>query len=234
MNQPPIQLPPLHDLVRLIRGDVFETFVALKDHCERERPAFTYKTSKALSPFLLSRTIDLNMALKACERDWSKVGKKQNAEVVPHIWTAGAGRDLVAYPAQLKIFPIRSDILIRVAPTFYFVENGAVSLFFLQPRKEFALSEWQLRLMASIFKLSYMVDDFQDVGLEILDLSVSSKGGPRSPTRYTLESFPLLSREEIEVLLQRFADAYDLLRKQGVTRKVRQPKQQPDPNGQLF
>jgi hypothetical protein len=229
-----LPIPPLHDIARIVQPTDIATYVALRDYYEQMSAVFNYRISKKLSRRVFSHEVPLQLALSACKRDWSKVGQTQNAEVVKLIWQAGEGRNVKAYDAPSKGFPIRNDILIRVRPSFYFVERDKVSLFVLQPRRTFALTELQLGLLASIMRLSYMTDDFENVGLEILDLSSPEQKGLRLPQTYTLSNLPLLPDSEVEILLQRFATARDLLIAEGVQKRTRKPKSHINPTLPMF
>jgi hypothetical protein len=224
-----LRIPPIQDIARLLRPSHADTVVALRDYYDGSG-IFNYKIAQKIARHILSHAIPLKDGLKACEAHWHAGARVQNGQVICALWEAGNNRIISPYEVAPKIIGIRRDLQIRVAPTFGFVERGSASLFWLQPRRRFALSLNQLGFLASVIRRTYLVDDFAEVGLEVFDLSVPEGQADRVPTRYSLADLPALPNAEVQDCLIRFVLAYEALVQSGVTRKVRKPaKRDPRP-----
>lgn len=228
-----LNIPSVQDVSRIIGPSDSETVDALIKYYDGTAGNFNYSLSQKIARFVFTHQTTQEMYLQACVRERSKAGRAQNAEVLNFVWHAGAVRKSTSYELKPKVFPIRQDIQIKVNPAFYFVENRKANIFWLQPRRRFALNDTQLGLLASIIRMSYLVDDFQEVGLNLLDLSVPEGSTEREMKMFQLDSLPLVSIAETEALLQRFARAYDTVCASGLQRKQPKPKQ-PDADHDLF
>jgi hypothetical protein len=223
--------PAFHDIARLVGRDVDETEVKLyKYYTNPDRAFFNYRCARSYSRLAFGRLLQLEQILAGCELEHTKQGRSSNSEVTRLVWDMNSHRTVQTYELAPKYLTIRKDLDIRVAPPFYFVENGLASVFWLQPRKTYALSVGELGFLASMVKLTYLVDDFRDVGFEVLDLSAPALNKPRKPTRYDLASFRILSEEETRGKLLLFATAYDRVVARGVQRSQRTAAR-PRPSG---
>jgi len=228
-----LNIPPIQDISRIVGATDKETLAALIKYYSADAGSFNYSLSQKISRFVFARETTLDMAYQACARERTEAGRNQNQEVLKLVWDAGSERRIRSYEVAPKVFSIRQDLQIKVSPSFYFVENNRANVFWLQPRRHFALNNTQLGLLASILRMTFLIDDFQDVGLELLDLSVTEGNKERQMRTLPLDSFPLLQLSEVEVLLQRFARAYDTVTVMGIQRKKRKPRR-PQAGPDLF
>jgi hypothetical protein len=171
--------------------------------------------------------VPLAHLLAGCYDEHTRQGQNSNSEVLQLLWDMAAHRTVQTYELAPKLLAIRKDLSIRVAPPFYFVEGTTAYVFWLQPRKNYALDLAALNLLSSIVKATFLVDDFRDVGFEVCDMSAPALGRDRNPTIYHLESFNIMAESETRAKLQLFALAYDRLVARGVERSKRTAKQQP-------
>ncbi|TAK87234.1 MAG: hypothetical protein EPO20_05370 [Betaproteobacteria bacterium] len=226
--------PAFHDIARIIGRDVDETEARLYSYYTNPFGAFfSYHRAQALCRFAFGRMLPLRQVLEGCGRERTQQGKNCNSEVLRLLWERSAHRSVRTYELAPKFLTIRKDLNIRVAPPFYFVEGDNAYVFWLQPRKEYAFNVGQLGLLASMVKVTFLVDDFRDVGFELCDMS-APLGKERDPNTYHLESFNILSEAGIREKLQLFALAYDRCVARGVERSKRTPKQQPPAGPDLF
>jgi hypothetical protein len=230
-----LRLPAFYDIARLIGRDADETEARLYNYYVNPDAAFfNYRYARTSCRFAFGRMLSLEQILGGCKREKTEQGRTCNSEVLRLLWGMTHGRRVHTYELAAKYLTIRKDLHIRVAPPFYFVEDGKASIFWFQPRKSYALSLGDFALLASIIKLTYLVDDFSDVGLEICDLSSPAKNKGRMPTTYTLDSFRILTEGETRERLRLLVIAYDRLVARGVQRTQRTPKHPPTAGPDLF
>jgi hypothetical protein len=226
-----LSVPPLQDISRIIAPTDRETTAALIEYYDSEAGVFNYSLSQKIARYVFAHETTLDMAYQACAKERTETGRTQNREVLELVWQAGSARKLTPYDVKPKVFSIRKDLQIKVSPAFYFVENRKANVFWLQPRRRYALNDVQLGLLASILKLTYLVDDFESVGLELLDLSVPEGEKSRGSRTFQLDTLPMIPLSEVETLLQSFARAFDAVTAAGVQRKKRRQKHlRPDPD----
>jgi hypothetical protein len=99
-----------------------------------------------------------------------------------------------------------------------------VKLFWLQPRKTFALDHRQRGLHASVIRMTYAKDDFEAADLELLDLSAPAHSNDRACRVYDFAGLPLLAEQEVAEIFANFGSAYDIVCGRGVERPQRPPK----------
>jgi hypothetical protein len=230
-----LRLPAFHDIARVIGRDADETEAKLYEFYVNPNAApFNYRYARTFSRYAFARAVPLTQILAGCRRERTKQGKLSNEEVLSLLWNLVAGRNVRTYSLAPQFLDIRKDLRISVALPFYFVENGMPCGFWLQPRKEYALSHGALGLLASIVKLAVLKDDFKELDFEVCDMSAPAKGADRKPTIYRLDSFSILSEAETREKLQLLAVAYDRCVKRGVQRSERRPKNPPATGPDLF
>jgi hypothetical protein len=205
----------LHDAVRIATPDREETIRRLILHLTSCSPKWTYNPVRAVAPRLLAGDLPLSAAIRACERRGPAVGKAMNVEVAKLVAEAGAGRSLRCHQLSRRYFSIRHDLKLRIPADFYIVEDGVPVVFWLQPRKGFALDDFGRRLLASVVhhELSAEWDDF---GIEILDTCQLGPKEPRCPRTFRLADLPLLPEAEVAAVMQQFADAFDAVREMDI------------------
>ena len=161
------RLPRLQHVAKVLQPTVDETERELHRFDEGQ-PPFSYDLSWRLAHALYGGDVSLAAALSACNRIKNTLGARCNADVVQIIWNDAQGAEYFCHPLKGKLFAIRKDLAIPVKPRFYFVKNGIVYIFWLQPWKSFDLSTEQLGVLASVLKMTFVVDDFADAELYLL------------------------------------------------------------------
>lgn len=217
------RLPSVQHIAKVIRPTVEETEQELH-RIDRGRPPFSYGLSWRIAPALYRGELSLSAALAACKRMKIPIGARCNAEITEIIWRDAQGAQYFCRPLKDRFFQIRKDLVIPVKPKFYFVKDGKVYIYWLQPWKCFDLSTEQLGLLASVIKSTFVRDDFDDADLYLLDTSADGDDGVRTPKVLHFADLPLLSEEGLTAALSRFAVAYDRF----VENRKPRPDQMPD------
>lgn len=202
------RLPSLPHVAKSIRPTVEGTVKQLH-RLDAGTPPFSYDLSWRLAFPLYSGAVSLEAALEACRRIRVPLGARCNAEVVEILWRDAQRASYFCHPLKDRLFPIRRDLVIPVRPRFYFVKDGAVHLFWLQPWKTFDLTEEQLGLLASVIRQAFAVDDFEGARLYLLDTSADEEDGQRSPQVFGFDELPMLGDDALKAAFDRFAAAYD-------------------------
>ena len=135
------------------------------------------------------------------------------------------GRAFSFYEVATDYLRIGPNLSVRVPIEGYLVEHRAPSFLWMQPRKTFNPNQEQLSLIATCIRHVYSVDDFETVGLQILDFSALEDGGDRVLEAYGYDDLELLSRTELSHLLTKFAEAYRALVESGYRKPVRPTKE---------
>lgn len=200
-------LPPLHDFVRAYDPTLEGTVRRLLDYYDRTPGGFNYNPVRQVSRSAFSHSVVQSQIRTAMLLRGIPSGRKQNLEVADHVWAAGEGRSVACYPLSHGRFPVRRDLSIRVPADFLFVETKKPHVFWFQPRRSFALTQLGLGVIASVFRMTFLVDDLSEAGVELLD--VSAPHGVRLHVQYTLETLPMLSDAEVTAVLQQLVQAYD-------------------------
>jgi hypothetical protein len=132
---------------------------------------------------------------------------------------------------------IRKDVSVRVASDFYFVERGKASVFWLQPRRGFALTNLQMAMFGEMLRLALLQGDFAEAGVEILDLSAPDRSG-RAPRTLLRADLPQVGEDEVTAGIQRAVEAYDAIQRMEIDwetlRRRSPPKEKPGKQDDLF
>lgn len=223
------KLPPVHDIVRLVTPSSIEhTAEAVRLHVNRGPTAFNYEPVRAIAAQARIRALPKSQFLSACMSSRNAKGRIQNAEVAGLVWDVGDRVESRVFTPEGRSFAIRADLSIRFQPDAFFIEGGRVVFFWLQPRRGFALSPYQLRIVATVLRRLYIVGDFEGAELEILDCRAIE--GERVATRYRLADLDEVTQEELDAYFQVFADAWDNVVAAYQPRPSKRRQLRPDPN----
>lgn len=219
-----MKLPPVHDIARLLCRKHEDTVQRLVQYFTEGGGGFNYSHSQRAARHIFEGTIPIEIGVDACHYLRPKAARKPNAEVLEGVGVAGRGRKVRTHVVKARNIGVRRDLLIPIAPTFLFVEDEFPSLFWLQPRRYHALDRDQLALVASVFQRGYLTDDFEHVGLEMLDLSVPDGCQDRGHRTFRLGDLDLRSEGEVDSALNRFALAFDEVSAMGIKKRARRPR----------
>ena len=174
-------------------------------------------------------------AVKASGTTGPLLGRPYNAVVGGMIWDAAQERGRVmCHSLQTQRLHLRQDFSIKVDPLFFFREGGKSIFFYLQPRATHVPGIHGLRLIVSAIHSLFAVDEHADADVLLIDLSVPQGWKERVTSSYTISDLPLLETSRMEAYFQRFADAYDIVSKEGVVRPERRKPLPRDLGDDLF
>lgn len=225
--------PSLPHVAKAVRPTVDETLAEIRRIDTGKPPPFNYGAAWRLAYAIYSRAISKTAALKACE-SCGEVGSVYNAEVVEALLENAPSKEHFCHPLKPRLFPIRQDLAIPVNPKFYFVENDEVFIFWLQPWRTFEFSTESLGVLASVIRLTYAVDDFENAKLHLVDTSAPGPKKPRETKVFGFDDLPLLTHAELTSALGRFAGAYDIHLTTRAPRAERPRKRPDDPQIKLL
>ena len=196
-------------------------------------PPGTRKTRKTRASSLAAvretaRHVELHanrVIFRGAHKIGSPAGHKQNAEVVKLLCDWSSARSFNFYGLSTDFLQIGKKLAVPVPIEGYLLEEGSASFLWMQPRKSFNPNRAQLSMIGTCIKDVYGSDDFEKVGLSILDFSAPAKGEARVLSVYGYEDLDLLSRAELSDLLTAFATAYHSLVKAGYSKPVRPTKE---------
>ncbi len=216
-----LPVPSIQDIAAIVLGNEADVERALRDYYERGGATFSYEPARKIGTKFLGGGLKAELAVGACFKIGSPSGHKQNAEVVRLLCDWAAGREFRFYGIRTDFLPIGPRFAIPVPIQGYLVEKGAASFLWMQPRKGFNPNSAQLSMIATCIRDVYGREDFEKVGLTILDFAASMNDSERSLNVFGFEDFELLSRAELSELLGIFAAAYRSLVQVGYTKPTR-------------
>ena len=171
----------------------------------------------------------LDILVGGCAREKIKQGRMSNEEVVRLAAPVAFGRRTQVFDLPRRQFPFSRDLFSGYRIPFFFVENGVVKLFYLQPRKGYALSLEQIGMVATIHKRYLLDTEFygNDSDVEYIDVSADPVSEVRVLKRYNLNSIELWSERRLQDRLSLIAETLDYVRTSGLIqpkRKIRRPE----------
>lgn len=227
MNKLPI--PPVPDLARLAGQTRDEVISSLLIYYETNSVPWNYLSGTRIIKVSYKGLHDINQLLAGCSREKTKQGRISNAEIVRLAAQIAFDRKTQVFDLPRRKFAFGRDLFAGYRIPFFFVEDGVVKLYYLQPRKSFHLTYDQLCMVATIHKQYLLDTEFfgQRADVEYVDLSADPGGKIRQVSRYALDSLELWSAKRLADRLTLIAEAIEYVRSSGIlkpsTRRVRRP-----------
>jgi len=207
------RVPSAQDSARLIKPTFEETLASLREHYQRPVIGWSYnKVRNASRPIfsgdMTAAAIAGMFTAPAHEdaRSPKAIGRKSNLQVAVMLRDHASGRVFKCHDLKPRKVFLSPEHALTVNPGFYFVEDGKVKIFWLQPRRTYALTIEQMGVLNGLLRLSHFRDDFEDAELELLDLSAVD--GVRVPQVFGRADLPVLTEEQLRVGLEHLLRAY--------------------------
>ncbi len=205
-------LPSAVDAARIIDEDESVVERRLREYYKAARPPWNYNWVKRVSKNIYSGDLAVAAFRSALEQRTRKgkvrAGIEPNVDVALLLRKHSEGRVFQCFDIKPRKVFISRQYSLMLNPPFYFVEGGIVKIFWLQPRKQYALNDHQAGVLGSLLRLSHFRDDFSDAKLELFDASAPD-ATTREPRKLGLDDLPRISEEELTSSLRALLIAYE-------------------------
>jgi hypothetical protein len=177
----------------------------------------------------------LDLLLASCQQIKNKQGRISNGEIIQLAAPKAFGRTTQVFDLPPSKFSFGRTRRAAYRIPFFFVEDGVVKLYYIQPRKEHGPSFDQLGMVAKIHKKYLLETEFfgQASNVEYLNLGALEKKGPRVVRTHSLDTLNIWSDERLADRLTLISEALDKMEERGTVKSRRRPSR-PEPEMPLF
>jgi hypothetical protein len=227
--------PPVSDLA-CVQGETVEQVVGwLTRYYEEDGCPWNYRTgTKAIKAgYRGLHRLDLLMA--SCAKEKTRQGRISNAEIIRLAAPIAFGRSTQVFDLPTRQFAFGRTRRAAYRIPFFFVENGIVKLYYLQPRKQNGPTFDQLGMIAKIHKKYLLDTEFfgQVSDVEYVSLGAEEPKGPRVVRSYSLDTLELWSDGRLADCLTLISEALDRIEERGTVQSRRRATR-PEPEMPLF
>ena len=228
--------PPVPDLARAKGETVPELVEWFVDYHEEGGCPWNYRNGTKITKASYKGLHRLDLLLAGCEKEKTKQGRKSNRELVELAAPLAFGRSTQVFDLPARRFHFGRDRNAAYRIPFFFVENGIIKVYFLQPRKNNGPNIDELGMIATIQKRYLLDTEFygNPVDVEFVSLGSSMEGGPRVLGSYSLEKLKLWSDKRLADRLTAISEALDIIDNEGLVSERRRIWRRPEPEMPIF
>jgi hypothetical protein len=227
--------PSVPDLA-CIQGETVEEVIDwLTRYYEEDGCPWNYRTGTRSIKAGYRGLHRLELLVAASAQEKTKQGRISNAEIIRLAAPLAFGRSTQVFDLPPRKFAFGRARRSAYRIPFFFVEDGVVKLYYIQPRKQHGPMLNRLGMIAKIHKKYLLDTEFfgQVTDLEYVTLGADEKQGPRVVRSYKLDGLELWSDKRLEDRLSLISEALDRLEERGVVQSRRRASR-PDPGMPLF
>jgi len=134
----------------------------LVEFYNQDAAVFNYRLATRATRAAYKGIHRLHLLTAGCASERSPVGRASNIADVNLAAPFAFGRNTQVFDLSRRLFAFGRDHSAAYRIPFFFVENGIVTAYYLQPRKSAGLDFDELGMVASIIKNIYLKLNFSD------------------------------------------------------------------------
>lgn len=176
------------------------------------------------------------ISLPGCLAEPTAIGRTANSDLVRAAAPLAFGRNTQVFDLSPRKFAFGKDRFAGYRIPFFFVENGVVYVYHLQPRKNAGPDFDELGMVATIVK-TYLLDvEFYGLNcdVEFVDAGTFPGEKVRFPRKYSLSDLRLWSDRRLSDRLTMISEALDIVSGSDKIVERRRVSPRPDPDMPLF
>ena len=233
---PDFPTPPVTDLARIGGFTIEEMVDWLIGYYNRPDIPWNYICGRKCIIEAYRGLDRLPLLLAGCAREKNKTGRASNEEIVTLAAPLAFGRRTQVHQLPRRQFAFGQDMRAGFNVPFFFVEDGVVKLYYVQPRKTAGPTVDQLAMIATIHKRYLLDREFYGLptDVEYVNLSEDPITHKRDVRVYSLSSLKLWSDERLNERLTLISAALQQAWNSGLIAPRKRGGRRPDPDMPLF
>ncbi len=228
--------PPVPDLARVPGGSVAEAERWLTAYYNSHGAPFNYRRGTRIVRTAYKGMHNILLLKAGCEEEKTAIGKSANRDIVSLAAPLAFGRKTQVFDLTPRRFRFGHDRSAAYRIPFFFVENGIIHVYYIQPRKGAGLNFDELCMVATIAKTYLLDTEFfgEKCDVEFVDVGEPEEGHDRVLRNYKLSDMKLWSESQLTDRLTLLSEALDRVSANGKVEQRRRAFRRPEPDMPLF
>jgi hypothetical protein len=228
--------PPVPDLARAKGQTVAELTDWFVNFFNMHGAPFNYRSGTKAIRSGYKGLHKLESLIAGCAREKTTVGRQSNTDIVTYAAPLAFGRTTQVFDLSPRRFRFGRDHRAAYRIPFFFVEDGTIHVYYLQPRKSAGLEFDELCMVATIVKTYLLDTEFYGLtcDVEFVDVGIPSGETVRRLRQYSLADLPLWPERRLTERLTMIAAALDLASASGRVVLRHRLRPHPEPEMPLF